>query len=216
MAKVVVVAGRRGAFDVVHRLGEVVDAERDGCHEQRQDLAQAADDLGSWNGQVDAELGEGIADGLGIHAGPRAAQVGDPTDRGTDHDREQSAGHAAGHPDAGRPAEQDDGQDRQRDPGHLEHLEGGAHGDERDRDPGQRPEHRRAGGEPPDRRADEGSDEDDHADDERPGQASHPGLERGPTAQDDRQHDHEGDEEVVWNARPVRHRRDVLATRLLR
>ena len=36
VAQVVVVAGGRGALDVVHRLGEVVDAERDGRDEQRQ------------------------------------------------------------------------------------------------------------------------------------------------------------------------------------
>ena len=40
LAQVVVVAGRRRALDVVHRLGEVVDAERDRGDEQRRDLRE--------------------------------------------------------------------------------------------------------------------------------------------------------------------------------
>ena len=44
--EVVVVAGRRGALDVVHPLGEVVDTERDRGRQQRRDVGEAAEDLG--------------------------------------------------------------------------------------------------------------------------------------------------------------------------
>ena len=58
MAKVVVVAGRRGALDVVHPFGEVVDTERDGGREQRRHVGQAADDFSAGAREMDPELAE--------------------------------------------------------------------------------------------------------------------------------------------------------------
>ena len=100
--------------------------------------------------------------------------------------------------------------------GGVEHLERRAHRDERHRDAGQRPEHRRARRVLPDRRADERADHDDDADEERPGEPGLPGLHDVAGPAEDRQHDHERHEEVVRHGRSVRHRRDVVAAFLPR
>src|SRR5436309_321216 len=76
--EVVAVTGRRRALDVVHSLGEVVDAEGDGRGQERRDIAQPAQDLGSGPGQVDSELGERVTDGLRIEAVPAEYEVRQP------------------------------------------------------------------------------------------------------------------------------------------
>ena len=66
LAQVVVVARRRGALDVVHRLGEVVDAERDRGGEQRRDVGSPAKTSADGQRQVQAELRERAATAVGF------------------------------------------------------------------------------------------------------------------------------------------------------
>ena len=101
---------------------------------------------------------------------------------------------------------------RQGDPQRLEHLRGGPHRDERDRDARERAEHRRLRRVLADVRPDERPDQHDDPDDERPRQAGRPGRQRVVRPQVDRQHDHEDDDEHVRHRRPVGHRRDVRSS----
>ena len=142
--------------------------------------------------------------------------VRQPADDRADDDRRETARDAERQPNAGRPRQQDDRERRERDPCGVEHLERRVHRDERDGDAGQCPEHRRAWRVLPDRRADERADHDDDADEERPGEPGLPGLHDVAGLAEDRQHDHEGHEEVVRHGRSVRHRRDVVAALLPR
>ncbi len=80
-AEVVVVAGRRGAFDVVHALGEVVDAERDRRDEQRQDVGQAAEHLACpGSGRWIPNWRERVRHGLRARPCPADRQVRHPAD----------------------------------------------------------------------------------------------------------------------------------------
>ena len=47
VAQIVAVARRRRAFDVVHALGEIVDAERNGGDQQRRDIGEAGEHVGA-------------------------------------------------------------------------------------------------------------------------------------------------------------------------
>ena len=61
------------------------------------------------------------------------------------------------------------------------------------------------------RRTDEGAEQYDDSDDERPGEPEAPGQKRIVRFEIDRQHDEEDDDEHVRDARPVRQRRYIVS-----
>jgi hypothetical protein len=216
LAQVVVVACRRRALDVVHRLGEVVDAERDRGGEQRRDVGEPGEDLGRGQRQVQPELPERVRDRFRLHVVAPPEHGRHPADHDPGDHRRKAARDPAGQPDVRRPGDQHDRERDERDPGHLPHLERRPERDERDRDAGERAEHRRARRVGADPRADERAEEHDHADDEAPREPGLPGEPGVLRREVHRQHDHEHHDEHVRHARPVGHRRDVGAPLLLR
>jgi hypothetical protein len=136
VAQVVVVAGGRGAFDVVDPLGEIIDAERHRGGEERRDAAEGIQHLerGAW--QMEAELAERLHHLGALHVVAPAERGGDPGDDRADEHRGEAAGQPAGQADIGRPADQDDAEGDEGDPRQLPHLEGRAHRNEGDRDAG--------------------------------------------------------------------------------
>ena len=216
LAQVVVVAGGRGALDVVHRLGEVVDAERDRGDEQRRDLRESRPDIGREDRNVQAEMSERFAHGGGLHVVAPSGERHRPADHGADDHGGESAGEPARESDIPRPRDQHDREAHEPDPRRLPHLERRAHRDERDRDSRQRSQHRRARRHRADHRTDERAGQHDDADDEAPGEAGVPRDDRVLRLQVRRQHDQEHDDEHVRHARAVRHRGHVAAALFLR
>ena len=175
VAEVVVVARRGGRLDVAHRLGEVVDAQWDRGREQRRDALQAVQQqVDVQRRDADRDRLDRVADRGGLHV------AADPADRAAHEQRRQADREVARQPHPGDEAGEDDHEHRQRDPQRAPHLRARPHRDERQRDAGERAEHRRARRQVADRRPDEGADQDDAADDEGPGEARGPGLRRRP------------------------------------
>ncbi|WP_344937217.1 hypothetical protein [Actinoplanes nipponensis] len=208
-AQVVAVPGGGRALHVGHRLGEVVDAQRDRRGQQRGHVAQAVDE------QPGLQVREGERDVLGGGGHVRHRHgAAEPADGAAEQQRDQPDGQVEGQPDIGEQTDQQQAEDRQGDPRGLPHLSGRVHRDEGDGDAGQGAQQGGAGRVPADVRADEGSDQHDHPDDERPRDAGRPRLDRVLGAQVDRQHDDEDDDEHVRHAGAVRHRGDVGAVLL--
>ena len=140
------VAGGRGAFDVVHRLDEIVDAERDRGDQDDAEELEAREHLADRRQRHrEAEIREGVADALDAHAAEsETEQVRAPGDQHADRDGDQAGRNALRIFHAAEPAHQDDGEADQADLRRHEHLQRRPHRDEGDGDAGQRAEQRRA------------------------------------------------------------------------
>ncbi len=131
LAQVVVVPCRRGALDVVHRLGKVVNAQRNSRGQQWCDSRQAAENVRGEPRQVQAELLEGLADLIALHVVAPAERGREPADRSAENHRREAAGNSTGKADVRGPRDQHDGETDEADPRHFPHLKRGAHRDER-------------------------------------------------------------------------------------
>jgi len=196
------VTGRRRALDVVHRLDEVVDAERDRGDEDDADVLEATEHvIDRGQGHREAEVAHRAQ-----HRGAREAAVGepecgrDPGDRRADRDRHQAARHAAGIAHAAEPVGQDDGEAHHADQRRDEHLGRRLHRDEGDRDAGERAQQGGARRDAADPRRDEAARHQDEALHEHPGEPGLPGLDGIVGRGADRQHDDEHHDEHVRHA----------------
>ena len=211
MAQIVVVPRSSRAFDVVHPLGEIVDAERDRGNQKRANVAHRLHEIPGRVGQVQAELADRRADRRRLHQHVETKKPRQPGEERADHNGGEPARQPIGQPHPGRPADQHDRKRHQEQPRLLPAEKGRTHRDEGDRDPGQRPEHRRARREAPDRRPDKGAQQHNEPDDETPHQPRLPRQHRVLGLQIDRQHDQKDDDEHVRHGGAIRHRRHVAA-----
>ena len=149
------VAGRRRALDVVHRLDEIVDAERDRGDQDDPDELEARKDVAdSRHREREAEVRKGVADAADAQAAvAEAEEVRSPGDDRARRDGDQAAGHAPEIAHAAEPVGEDDGEADHADQRRLEHEQAGPHRDEGDRDAGERAEQRGARRDPADDRA---------------------------------------------------------------
>ena len=90
------VAGGLGAFDIVHRLDQIVDAERDRRHQDDAEEFEAGEYLADRRDRHrEAEAREGVADALDAQpAEPEAEQVRAPGDDHADRDRDEAGRNA--------------------------------------------------------------------------------------------------------------------------
>ncbi len=110
------IAGGRGALDIVHRLDEIVDAERDRGDQNDAEIFEAVEDMADGRDRErEAEMRQRVADLRSAQAAiAEAEQVRTPGDERADRDRDQAAGHAAVVAHAAEPARQDDRRSRRR------------------------------------------------------------------------------------------------------
>ena len=108
LAQAVVVAAGRGAFDVVHALGEIVDAERHGGDQQRPDIAERLGEVERRIGQMQAELAERAGDLGRLHQHVEVEKPSEPGEHGAERHRGKAARQAERQPHPGRPADQHD------------------------------------------------------------------------------------------------------------
>ena len=208
-AQAVIVSGGRSALDVVHALGEIIDAERHGGDEQRPDIANRLGEISGRVGEAQTELAESGDHLGGLHQFIEMHEFGEPGEDSPQQHRHQASGQPERQANAGHPADQHDRQREHEEPRVFPSEKGRPHRDEGDRDAGEGPEHRRARRVFAHGRSDKGAQQDDDADDEAPDEAHLPGKQWVVRLQIDWQHDQEDDDEHVRHARPVGHRRHI-------
>src|SRR3954468_12693122 len=128
LAQIIVVPGRRGAFHIVHRFGEVVDAERNRRCKQRRYAGQSTEYVTGEPWQVQPEVLEGLADFSAFHVIAPAESCGQPADGCTENDCCKPTGNATRKADVRSPRDQHDGKAYEGDPWHFPHLKRRTHG----------------------------------------------------------------------------------------
>src|SRR6204780_4119769 len=211
------VAGRRGALDIVHRLDEIVDAERNRGDQYDSDELEARKDVvhGRY-GEREAEVRKSVADAAYAQAAvAKTEKVRSPGDERAGRNGDQAARHVPEVAHAAEPVRQDNGEADHADERRLEHQKAGPHRNEGDGNAGERTEQRRARRDLANDRRDEAARHQDEALDEHPGQSRLPGLDRIVGPEQDRQHHHESDDEHMRHAGARRQGADVRSPGLL-
>ena len=126
------VAGGFRAFDVVHRLDQIVDAERDRGDQDDAEEFEAGEHLADRGDRYrEAEAGKGVADALDAQSAEiEAEQVRAPRDDHAGGDRDEAGRDALGIFHPAEPADQDDGKADQPDLRRHVHFQRRAHRDE--------------------------------------------------------------------------------------
>ncbi len=126
------VAGGLGAFDVIHRLDQIVDAERDsGDQDDAEEFEARKYLIDRRYRHREAKAREGVADALDAQATePETEQVRTPGDDHPDRDGNQARRNSLEIFHAAEPAHHNDGETDEPDLRRHVHLERRAHRDE--------------------------------------------------------------------------------------
>ncbi len=202
----IMLAGGVRAFQVIHALQEVVNAQRNGCGQIGSDVAEALDEL------ADHQAGEGNVEVMhGVRHGVRAHIAGGPGQDRADEDRERAGRHVEGQPLVSQPAHHQDNEAHKADVRRGEHFTDGVAGNEGQREAGQSAQHGGAGHVLLDDGTGKGADEHDHAFHKVPhhtgGPGQHPVFGGNVGGQDHGQRHRI----IVRHAQAVRHSRHIRA-----
>ena len=207
------VAGCRRAFHIVHRLDQIVDAERDRRDEDDAEKLEAGEGvIERGDRQTEPKPRHRVGQRFDSHS----ADVQTQSRRAPRYEGTRCDGNEAGRDplvvaNVTEPTREDDAEAGDANQRRHKHLQRWAHGDEGHRHTSQRSKERCTRGELTDKRGNKAADHQQETLDEDPRETGFPGFHRVARLQLDGQHDHEDDHEHVRHADSRGERAHIIA-----